>query len=280
LKAVLLFWAALAGTVPAMGGAAPFTFGVFPRWNAQITIRDFGPLARELGSALGEPLRVETDKDFPSFMARVYRGEFDLVHLNQLQYLRARDKAGYRALAKMCEEGTCTIRGMIVARADSEVSDLAGLKGKTVAFAGPSALVSHVLATAMLAEAGLKAPDYRAVVAKNPPNALFAVYNRAADAAGVGSSLLHRPEILRRIDIRRLRVLARSRPVPHLPIAVRGDLAPELAQRVQQALVRLHEHPAGREALHVLGIERFEAADDAEYRVIEDILSGRSRATP
>jgi hypothetical protein len=71
VKAVLVFWAALAGTVPAMGGAAPFTFGVFPRWNAQITVRDFGPLARELGSALGEPLRVETDKDFPSFMARV-----------------------------------------------------------------------------------------------------------------------------------------------------------------------------------------------------------------
>lgn len=94
----LLAWCVLAPWI-AFAESAPVVFGVFPRWNAQITVRNFAPLARQLERELGRPVRIETDKDFDSFMRRVYAREFDIVHLNQLQYIQAHREADYRAIA-------------------------------------------------------------------------------------------------------------------------------------------------------------------------------------
>ncbi len=258
---------------------AALTFGIFPRWNAQITVRDFTPLAVLLSRELGRPVRIETDKDFESFMQRVYAGEFDLVHLNQLQYLHAHRAAGYRAIAKTCDNPSCTIRGVIITRHDSKVAKISDLRGKTIAFGDPGAMVSHILARSVLSESGLKPGQYKAIFTKNPPNALLAVYNGEVDAAGVGTSVFHQQEIRRRIDISQLRILAESRPIPHLPIAVRGDLDAKLARRIRHILTGLAQRPGGREILEKIGIERFEAADDHEYlpvrKLAEEQADGR-----
>ena len=136
--------------VPRIGIAEsdPIVFGVFPRWNAQITVRDFTPLAALLERELGRPVRIETDKDFDSFMRRVSAREFDIVHLNQLQYLQAHEASGYRAIAKLCDNPTCTIKAIIVTRHDSKIVKVSDLRGKTIAFGDPSAMVSHVLTNA------------------------------------------------------------------------------------------------------------------------------------
>lgn len=262
----------------AIAGAAtsvetkPIVFGVFPRWNAQITVRDFTPLATLLSHDLGRPVHIETDKDFDSFMRRVYAKEFDIVHLNQLQYLHAHAVAGYRVIAKICDNHACTIRAIIVTRRDSTLRKVRDLKGKTIAFGDPGAMVSHILTKSLLLESALEPRQYHAIFTKNPPNALLAVYNGEADAAGVSLAVLQRPEIRRRIDIRQLRILAESRPIPHLPVAVRGDMDPKLAQRIQKILTGLSRRPEGREVLAKLGIERFEKADDAQYRIVRTLM--------
>jgi phosphonate transport system substrate-binding protein len=117
----------------------------------------------------------------------------------------------------------------------------------------------------------LKPTQYSIIFARNPPNALLAVYNAEADAAGVGESVLQREEIKQLIDLNQLRILARSRPIPHLPIAVSGDLDRTIAQRVQQILVGLAKHPEGRRILSQIGIDRFEVADDREYAVVRKL---------
>ncbi|MBI5783670.1 MAG: phosphate/phosphite/phosphonate ABC transporter substrate-binding protein [Gammaproteobacteria bacterium] len=261
--------------VTAMGAVhadqTPLAFGIFPRWNAQITVRDFTPLATFLGQELGRPVRIETDKDFDSFMHRVYARKFDLVHLNQLQYVQAHQKAGYRAIAKMCDNASCTIRAAIVTRRDTAISNVADLRGRIIAFADPGAMVSHVLAKSLLREQGLKPAQYSTIFARNPPNALLAVYNAEADAAGVGESVLQREEIKRLIDLNQLRILAQSRPIPHLPIAVSSDLDGTIVQRVQQILTGLAKRPEGRRILGQIGIDRFEAADDRDYAVVRKL---------
>lgn len=275
-RLALVLWLVLLALVPGMDiqadSAAPLSFGVFPRWNAQITVRDFKPLAQVLGHALGREIRIETDKDFDAFMRRVLAREFDLVHLNQLQYLRAHQTAGYQALAKMCEDGECTIRAAIIVRADSGISRPADLGGRTIAFGDPGAVVSRVLVQAVLQQSGLRPGEYRVIFARNPPNALLAVYNAMADAAGVSPSVLHHPEITKRADTRRLRVIAESQPIPHLPIAVRGDLPTTVKQHILQALIMLAAQPDGGEALRRLGIDRFAPAGDAEYQAIRRLL--------
>ena len=249
-------------------------FGVFPRWNAQQMVREFTPLAQLLTQATGREVRIETDKDFDAFMRRVYARDFDLVHLNQLQYLRAHAQAGYQVIAGLCESPECTIRALIVARADTGLYEVADLRGRTVAFGGRDAMVSHVLARELLRTRGLPPEDYRAVFTNNPPNALLTVYNGEAQAAGVGKGALQRSEITRRIDVQKLRILAESEPIPPLPLAVRDDLDPQLAQRLREALLELADSAGGADALaHIgaTGFALFVHEDYAPLRLLEEV---------
>ena len=260
--------AALAGGGALAADDAPLRFGVFPRWNAQIMVAEFAPLADALGKAVGRAVRIETDKDFASFMQRVYAREFDLLHVNQLQYLQAHERAGYQVIAKLCESADCTIRAVIVTHVDSGMRRVTDLRGKTVAFGGRDAMVSHLLAQALLRRYGLDADAYRSVFAKNPPNALLTAYNGAADAAGVGSPVFERPEILRRVNPDKLRVLAMDEPVPPLPIAVRAALDPALAGALRRVLLDLAVSVDGRDLLARMGATHFAPAGHAEYAAL------------
>lgn len=257
---------------------APLRFGVFPRWNAQIMVAEFTPLATALSKAVGRDVRIETDKDFASFMQRVLAREFDLIHVNQLQYLQAHDRAGYQAVAKLCESADCTIRALIVTHSDTGARAIADLRGRTIAFGGRDAMVSHVLARELLRRSGLADSDYRSVFAKNPPNALLTVYNGAADAAGVGSPVFERQEIQRRVNTHKLRILAEGDPVPPLPIAVRGDLDPALAQGLRAALLSLAASAEGPALLARMGATHFAAAGHAEYAGLARLIDSRAHA--
>lgn len=259
---------------------APLRFGVFPRWNAQIMVAEFTPLAQALGKAVDRKVRIETDKDFDSFMQRVYAREFDLIHVNQLQYLQAHDRAGYQAIIKLCESADCTIRAVIVTRADAGVRSVTDLRGKTVAFGGQDAMVSHVLARELLHRMGLPPGEYRAVFAKNPPNALLTVYNGAADAAGVGSPVFERPEIKRRVDASTLHILAEDAPVPPLPIAVRGDLDPALTEQLRTALLGIATTTEGAALLASIGATHFAAARHADYTGLAHLVDTKTHAAP
>ena len=260
--------AALAGGGALAADDTPLRFGVFPRWNAQIMVAEFTPLADTLSKAVGRAVRIETDKDFASFMQRVYAREFDILHVNQLQYLQAHERAGYQVIAKLCESADCTIRAVIVTHADSGLRSVADLRGKTIAFGGRDAMVSHLLAQALLRRNGLAEDTYRSVFAKNPPNALLTAYNGAADAAGVGSPVFERPEILRRVNPDQLRVLATDEPVPPLPIAVHADLDPALARALRRVLLDLAVSADGRRLLARMGATHFAPAGHAEYAAL------------
>lgn len=247
-------------------------FGVFPRWNAQQMVREFAPLAQQLSQATGREVRIETDKDFNAFMQRVYAREFDLVHLNQLQYLRAHEQAGYRLIAGLCETPACSIRALIVARADAGLGEVGDLRGRTVAFGGRDAMVSHILARELLRARGLPPEDYHAVFTSNPPNALFTVYNGEAQAAGVGEGALQRSEITRRIDVQKLRILAESEAIPPLPVAVRADLDPQLVQRLSEALQALVDTDGGVDALARIGATHFAPVRHEDYTVLRALM--------
>lgn len=259
---------------------APLRFGVFPRWNAQIMVNEFTPLAHVLSTVLNREVLIETDKNFDAFMSRVYANEFDLVHLNQLQYINAHQKAGYMAIAKLCESPDCTMRGLIVTRVDMPIKSITDLRGKTIAFGDPNAMVSHILARKILRAHGLQTSDYHSIFTKNPPNALLTVYNGAADAAGIGSPVFKRPEIIRRVDVKKLRVLAESAAIPTLPIAVRANLDATFIARLQTVLQSLDRSPEGKKALQKIGASHFAPANDAEYAALKPLVSNSINATP
>jgi phosphonate transport system substrate-binding protein len=270
------------GTLFAPGVTADpaLVLGVLPRDNYAETISTFTPIARQLAQALGREVRLETAKDFPSFWHGVRAQRYDIAHYNQYHYLKSHREHAYHIVAKNEEAGSARIAAVIMVRKDSGIQSLAQLRGRKLVFGGDStAMMSYIVPTALLRDAGLKPGDYLEEFARNPPNAVMAVYYGQAAACGVGDPA---PRLAGRagpIDAGQLRVLATSEPLPHLAWAVRADLPAALRERIRQALTTLAANEPGRQALARAGLSGVVAADDAEYdahrRIVERVLHER-----
>lgn len=263
LPLIALLAAAFEAT-PALA-ADSLVIGVLPRRNVTGTVSMFRPLAAELERAIGRRVEIRTARDFNAFWHEVGSGRYDVVHLNQVQYIKSHRLYGYRAIAKNEEHGKSTVRGAVVVRTDSGISTLGDLKGKRIAFGGGRlAVVSYLIPTALLRQAGLKPSDYEEVFTRNPMNAVVVTYIGEADASGA-NSLAIQPGFVTGVDATKLRLLAQSEPLPHLPWAVSAHLAPALAMRIQNTLTGLQASAAGRRALASAQLTGLVTANDSDY---------------
>ena len=241
--------------------------GVFPRRNATITYTMFSPLMGRLERELGRAVRLVTAKDFAAFWRQVEQRRFDLVHFNPYHYLKARDRYGYQVVLMNEERGESTLSGSVVTRADCGCESLEDLRGRTIIFGGgTSAMFSYIAPRYLLQQAGLGEGDYEVLIANNPPNAVIAVAQHQSEAAGCGEVVLSLPVVTKEVDTRRLKVLARSEPLAHLPWAVRDDMTPEQRERLTAVLEGLADDDAGRALLKEAGLTGLRRAGEEDYR--------------
>jgi phosphonate transport system substrate-binding protein len=153
------------------------------------------------------------------------------------------------------------------------------LKGKSILFGGgPRAMMSYIVPTYLLQQAGLTKDDYQESYAINPPNAVLATYLRRADAGGAGEVVQRLPVVTKKIDVSQLDVIAVSQPLPHLPWAVKREMASELKQRIERILVNLKQSEEGRQILKQARLSAFNPVTDKDYdahRAIVDSVYGR-----
>ena len=255
--------------------ADPLRVGIFPRRNATATTRMFTPLVNYLERGLGQPVVLETAKDFDAFWEGVKARRFHLVHFNQLHGLRAR-AFGYRVVASNQEFGSDTMAGAIYVRKDSGIQSLADLKGKKVVFGGGrDAMIAYIVPRFLLQQAGLGEGDYKSDFALSPPNAVLAVIYRQADAGGAGDVVLQQPLADGRADRDAVTILAQSEQLRQLPWAVSDRLPEAVSNRLIELMQGLDDSPAGKEILQQAGLTGLTPASDADYepfrRIIESV---------
>ncbi|HRP96821.1 MAG TPA: phosphate/phosphite/phosphonate ABC transporter substrate-binding protein [Rhodocyclaceae bacterium] len=263
--------------LPVASAAAepPLEMGIFPRRHATLTNELHAPLADYLSRELGREVRLVTARDFDAFWAGVEQAQFDIVHYNQFHYVRSSDR--YRVIAHNKEFGSGVVAGAIYVRKDSGITNLAQLRGRTIVFGGGrDAMMSYILPSYLLLQAGLQPDDYEAVFSRNPPNSLIALYYKQVDASGAGDILIDLPVVREAIDPDTLMHLSVTEPVLHLPWAVRNDMPESLSRRIQALLVGLETHEEGRAILKRAQMTGFGAAEDADYdphrRIIEQVV--------
>lgn len=251
----------------------PLIFGVFPRRSPSDTMKLFKPIAEQLSTALGRPVRVATSVNFKAYWNNLRNGRYDLVHCNQYHYLMAHKNYGFDAVASIVEHGNTTLAGTVVVEKDSKVNDVSDLRGQTIVFGGgPKAMQSFIIPRYLLSKAGLHPKDYTTIFSPTPPRAIDFVLRGKALAAGVGDAVI--PIVVRKkkLEPDRLRVLVTGPSLPHLPMAVHKSLGQPLMERIRQILVHLHESPAGLRALQHAKLDAFQARSDSDYDQHRDIV--------
>ncbi|MFM1891343.1 MAG: hypothetical protein RLZ44_420 [Pseudomonadota bacterium] len=278
-KALALLLGGVLGVAAARAQTAgdELVIGVFPRRPALQTEQMFAPLAARLAQALGMPTRLEVPPDFSAFWKGVQEGRYQLVHYNQYHYVRSHQEYGYRVVAMNEEYGQDRIRATLWVRKDSGIRRAQDLRHRKVVFGGGrGAMVSYIMATDLLRQAGLAEGDYITQFTINPIHALKAVYYRQGSAAGLNWNAPEQQALHEEVDFDELSPLLTSEPVAMLPWAVAAGVGPELQQRITRALLQLDADAAGRRALAQAGLTGLAPADDADYdaprRIIARVL--------
>lgn len=252
------------------------SMGIFPRRNTKVTYRMFNSLASHLTSIIGTPVKLETAKNFKEFWEKVKQQKYDLVHFNQYHYIVAHANHGYQAITMNEENGSRTLSGSIIVRKDSDMNTLADLKGKTIVFGGgPRAMQSFIIPTWLMEKQGITKDQYKTEFARTPPNAIFSVYHKQADAAGAGDAALNMKRVQKAIHASELKYLALSDPLPHLPWATSSNITEDQAKQLKSALLSLNNDPFGKIILKKAGLTAIHPAIDIDYdgarKIIVDV---------
>lgn len=250
--------------------------GIFPRRNVKLTHKLFSPLAEYLSQQLGREVVLETTKSFSHFWKNVKQGRYDIVHFNQYHYIVSHESFGYDVIAINKELGQATVSGSLIVRKDSGINKISDLKGKTVLFGGGKrAMQSYISATWLLRKGGLKAGDYVEKFAINPPNTIISTYFKRADASGSGDVVMRLDNVRKRIDISQLKFLAKTKPMVHLPWAVRSKLPDKLKIKIQNILTGLTDSLEGKQVLKVASLDALIPAIDSNFdehrKIITDV---------
>ena len=265
LAAALVWLLATAAVAPATRAAEdPLVLGIFPRYKATETTTMYTPLASYLSERLDRKVVLVTSKDFDSFWKELSERRYDIVHFNQNHYTRSAH--AYRVIAHSQEFGRSAIAGALFVRKDSGITELSQLRGRTIIFGGGrDAMMSYVAPRFLLMQAGLKEDDFKTEFAVNPPNALLALYNKQADAAGGGDILIDLPVVKNAIKTQELVTLAVTEPLLFLPWAVKRTMPTKLAESIQAILVELDNADAGKKVLKSARTTGIERAGDKDY---------------
>jgi len=273
---IVLLLAGITGLLPVTNSIATedeFVIGVFPRRNPSEMMEMFQPLANYLSQELRRPVKLETTADFRSFWEAVASQRFDLVHYNQYHYVRSHKEFGYEVIAKNEEINSSSMAGVILTRKDSGINSLQDLKGKRIIFGGGKmALMSYIIPTYLLRQAGLNKGDYTEEFALNPPNVALSVFFRRAVAGGSGDLVFDMPFVREKINVSKMKYLATSMPVPQLAWAVRGDVPEELRARLQKILVNVKSSPDSATIFKAASLTNLITASDKEYDTIRELI--------
>jgi phosphonate transport system substrate-binding protein len=251
--------------------------GIFPRRPALQTEKMFAPLAKYLGVALDMPVRLEVPPDFLAFWKAVSQGGYQLVHYNPYHYVRSHKEYGYQVVAMNEEYGEREIRSTLWVRKDSNIHSAADLRHQKIVFGGGrKAMVSYIMATDLLRQAGLEDSDYITQFTINPTHALVAVYYHQGVAAGLNLTATRQPLLQSKVDFDEMKPLLVSEPVAMHPWAVSPEVDEQLQRRITTALLYLNDTEQGRAILHQADLTGLAPASDADYdphrRIIERVL--------
>jgi len=240
--------------------------GIFPRRSVATTIKMFTPLSEYLGKQLDRKVSIDVAPDMPAFRSRLEAGEYDLVHLNQYQYVRANATMGWQAILRNEEFGEDTIAGALWVLKDSNIRRIGDLRGKLIVFGGGDhAMVASIMTRDILLQAGIGDDSFIGMATLHPVKSIISVYYNQADAAGVGELIVKHPAIRKKIDVSKLRLLAKSKSVAHLPWAVRGDMKANEKEEIINGLLSLNDTSKGKSVLRAAGLTGIRPALDRDY---------------
>jgi phosphonate transport system substrate-binding protein len=240
----------------------PMSFGVIIWRSPTLTAQFWNPILRWVADRSGVPLQLKVAPTGPEHTAMVGRGELHFLYSNH-NFIKDNERSGYRVFARPSGGAQS---GEIVVLKDSEVNDLADLKGKEVVFPHTAAFLGYHLPMDALLRKGI---DVKVLFAGNQEGAMAQLKAGRAVAAGVNA------EVMRAFAQREsvaYRVLWSSDKFLSLALSAHPSVPAAKVTAVRDAFLRMADDPEGTKVLAAAAALlkqpeplKFIAARDADF---------------
>lgn len=276
LTAVMVFAACGGGTgapAPAATGAAktdsgprlgsfnrPIILAFTPSQDVQRLTTSGNAIASALGQATGLAWKVSIPTSYAAQIESVCAGQADVAFIAPLQMTLMLDKnCGTPILAALrtdpeSKQLSTTYYSQILVKSDSGINDIAGLKGKTFAFADALSASGYVFPTLTVKNKTGQDPKTffsSTTFAGGHDKVALAVYS--GQVAGGATFIDVRTNAGMPADImQKTKLIDKAGPIPNDGVALRKGFPEDLGKQVQKALVDYGKTDAGKAAFKAL----------------------------
>jgi len=188
-------------------------------------------------------------------------------------YVQGHAEFGLELLAAPQAYGQTVYFSYIIVPTDSPARTLADLRGTRFAFTDPLSNTGKLAPTYMLAQMGETPQGFfrEFVFTKAHDQSIKAVAKGLVDGAAVDSIIWEYLNATHPELTSQTRILQKSPPYGIPPVAVPGNLAPELKAKLRDALLQAHTDPRGREILQGMRVDRFVPIADSAYDSVREM---------
>lgn len=128
------------------------TMGIVPHQSATRLAMNWVPFMTEVGIRSGIKINFATAKDIPTFEECLATGAYDMAYMNPYHYTEFSIDPGYVAFSH--QRGK-RLKGILVTKKDSLVTELSDLEARDIAFPSPAAFGASVLPRAEIRRLGI-----------------------------------------------------------------------------------------------------------------------------
>jgi len=281
--AAILCWTTGCGRVhpgePAVRAQPTVRMAFMPRYSLQTMAKRYMPLVKYLRRETDYDVRYISAVGYSGFLSAVEQADAEFAFVNPVAYVTLHKTRGaYPLVISQAPDFAggpprATYRGVILARADSGIENIADLRGKIIAAAPQIAVAGHLGPVALCQRRGVEVMQQASVVAcPTQEDVLKRLQGGRADAGFVREGIWREAVASGSAGVK-LNPIAYTENYPGWCICAMGDTDPNMAEALKQKLIDLNwEYLAHRQVLRDAGLRGFVEANDEQYNGVRRLL--------
>ena len=220
-------------------------FAPVPAENAIATATNWSPFVKALSDLVGLPIEQVATTDYAGVTEGVLAGKVDIAMYGPLSYYIA-TQSGAKIKGAAIQTGSFgaseTYQSFLFTKAGrTDINTIADVKGKKVCFGDPESTSGTLFPYLMLADAGIDSQkDITNVVAGAHDKSILGVINGSCDAGFAFDAIATLPSgAAASVKPTDIKIIAKSKPIPNSPMAVRSDLPPALFKKIVDSIIQI-----------------------------------------
>lgn len=251
--------------------------GIIPfESSGEAVKRNSEPLIELISKSTNMKVETFISNDYTGIVEAFKSGKLDIAFMSPASYVLGKKEADIKVILKSHTNNNPYYYSIIITRTDSGINSLTDLKNKNFAFGDVLSTSGHIFPRKMLLDNGINPDNYfKSIFYSGGHDAtVLAVINKKVDAGATFSNdpkkiIAGWTKFLTKKELKLIKVIAVSEPVPSDNICVRKDLNEDLIKKIQKSIIDFSNTEKGRALIKQLyKFDGYMLAHDDDYKSV------------